>query len=54
MRRPTEFVTWHCGCGRDFQARGFGRHRRDCLFRGAAWPTVVIPRPPASEAPRVD
>lgn len=36
-------VTWHCGCRRDFQARGFGMHRRSCLFACMAWPTVVIP-----------
>lgn len=47
-RRERLIVTWHCGCRREFQARGFGRHRLACMFSRVAWPFVVIP----AEVPR--
>lgn len=48
-RRERQLITWHCGCSREFQARGFGRHRLACMFSRLAWPVVVV----FAEAPRV-
>lgn len=48
MKRERQTITWHCGCRREYQARGFGRHRLACMFSLLAWPLVVIP----AEVPR--
>lgn len=47
--RERQIVTWNCGCSRAFHAKGFGRHRRACMFSLLAWPLVVIP----AEVPHV-
>lgn len=48
-RRERQLITWHRGCSREFQARGFGRHRLACMFSRLAWPVVVV----FAEVPRV-